>query len=147
MNPIISQIPDVEGISNGLSTLDNNSQLVLISVLLILLVFSLVTYIVYLAKVSSDDEKNEARSRENSYDLVKTTLSNSAEDRQSFKDAISSFNIAIELLKQDRLDIKNWIELHDSSSARRAENIRDHFDVRFDEVIEIINIKDDEINE
>ena len=147
MNPMISQIPDVEGISNGLNTLDSNGQLVLIVVLLILLVFSLVTYIVYLAKVSSEDEKNEAKNRENSYDLVRITLSNSSEDRQSFKDAISAFNTAIGLLKQDRLDIKKWIELHDSSSARRAENIRNHFDLRFDEVIDTINIKDYEEDE
>ena len=147
MNPTISQIPDVEGISNGLNTLDSNGQLVLIVVLLILLVFSLVTYIVYLAKVSSEDEKNEAKNRENSYDLVRITLSNSSEDRQSFKDATSAFNTAIGLLKQDRLDIKKWIELHDSSSARRAENIRNHFDLRFDEVIDTINIKDYEEDE
>lgn len=137
-------LPDVKNIGEMLGQLDIDKALILIIILLILFLFGVVFYLVSILNLQKQEHKDDASAIKNSNELTKTIIEQSAEDRNAFREAIKSFQESLSIVKEDREKTKRDIELHDSASARRAENIVTHFDERIDKIYKKLEIENNE---
>jgi len=140
---------DIGGVGNVISSLEGSEELILIIVLLIVVIIYLIWLIQGRDKSSGVSEQLDSTQTQNQYDLLNNFLSNSAEDRKLFQKSNENFSEALNLLREDRVEVRKWIEshenaslrrseLHESASARRAEFIREIVEARSKEIKELI---------